>query len=77
MNFVLSSEELVEITGRKQRRKQVEQLVRMRIPYELNAIGKPIVLRQWIEARFSSQSSAKQNISARTNLIKRMKTGEL
>ncbi|WP_373318463.1 DUF4224 domain-containing protein [Alteromonas salexigens] len=77
MSFVLTSEELVEITGRKQRGKQIEQLIRMKIPYELNAIGKPIVVRQWIESRYYSQSSHKQSESARTNLIRRMTTGEL
>lgn len=77
MSLVLSSEELIEITGRKQRGKQIEQLIQMRIPYELNAIGKPVVIRQWLEARFSNHSSAKQSISARTNLMKRMETGEL
>lgn len=50
MQMFLSQVEVAELTGRKQRRKQVEQLIFMRIPFTLDAFGWPKVLRQTIEA---------------------------
>lgn len=41
----LDDEELFELTGRKQRRLQIEALKRMLIPFRINAIGRPIVTR--------------------------------
>jgi hypothetical protein len=50
MQLFLSQVEVAELTGRKQRRKQVEQLIFMRLPFTLDAFGWPKVLRQTIEA---------------------------
>jgi hypothetical protein len=41
----LSDQELIELTGRKTRRLQIEQLKRMLIAFRINAIGKPVVTR--------------------------------
>lgn len=40
---VLTHEQLVEITGFKTRRRQVEELNRMRIPCRVRGDGRPIV----------------------------------
>ena len=50
MSLFLSKEEIAELTGRKQRQKQVEQLTVMRITFTLDAFGWPKVLRKSIEA---------------------------
>jgi len=50
MQMFLSQVEVAELTGRKQRRKQVEQLIFMRLSFTLDAFGWPKVLRQTIEA---------------------------
>ena len=49
MNTFLTHEEIVELTGRKQRTKQVLQLQRMRILFILDALGRPKVLRRNLE----------------------------
>lgn len=41
----LSDDELRELTGRKVRRLQIEQLRRMLIPFHVNALGRPVVTR--------------------------------
>lgn len=42
----LSEEELIELTGRKIRKLQIEELKRMLISFRINAIGKPVVTRE-------------------------------
>lgn len=54
MSLFLSKEEIAELTGRKQRQKQVEQLTAMRITFTLNAFGWPKVLRKSIEAELGA-----------------------
>jgi hypothetical protein len=49
MNTFLKADELAELTGRKRRDKQIEALQRMRIPYLVNAAGRPVVARTAIE----------------------------
>lgn len=41
----LNDQEVFELTGRKIRRLQIEQLRRMLIPFHINALGKPIIAR--------------------------------
>ncbi|KQV50063.1 hypothetical protein ASC93_11115 [Massilia sp. Root335] len=45
----LSKEEVAELTGRKYKRLQIEQLRKMGIPFWLNAVGAPIIARATIE----------------------------
>jgi len=42
-NMFLTQEELVELTGRKIKSKQIEVLRRMALPFWVNACGKPVV----------------------------------
>lgn len=43
--FFLTEEEVYELTGRKVRRLQIEQLRRMLIPFHVNALGRPVITR--------------------------------
>lgn len=52
----LSDHELAELTGRKLRRLQIDQLRRMLIPFHVNALGRPVVTR----AAIIGVQSAKQ-----------------
>lgn len=45
----LSAEELVQLTGRKVRSKQIDMLRRMGIPFFVNALGRPVVARASVE----------------------------
>lgn len=54
MQIFLSRDEVAELTGRKQRRKQVEQLIFMRMPFTLDAFGWPKILRKTLEADLGS-----------------------
>lgn len=45
----LTPEEIAELTGRKLRRLQVEQLRTMGIPFYVNAVGRPVVVRSVLE----------------------------
>ncbi len=50
-NLFLTQEELVELTGRKIKSKQIEELRRMALPFWVNACGKPVVPVTAIEGR--------------------------
>ncbi|GEA10475.1 DUF4224 domain-containing protein [Alteromonas sp. KUL49] len=50
-DFFLSQEEVARLTGFKQKKKQVQQLIRMRIPHELDSWEYPIILRRTVENR--------------------------
>lgn len=50
-NMFLTQEELVELTGRKVKSKQIEALRRMGLPFWVNAVGKPVVSVAAIEGR--------------------------
>jgi len=45
----LSVDELVELTGRRIKGKQIDALRRMGVPFFVNALGKPVVARQSVE----------------------------
>jgi hypothetical protein len=50
-DMFLNQDELVILTGRPQKSKQIEQLRRMGVPFYVNAVGKPVVARAIIEGR--------------------------
>ena len=50
-SIVLTSDELRQITGRKQHRAQVQVLRELGIPYKVRADGQPIVARHaWFQS---------------------------
>jgi hypothetical protein len=51
INTFLSVEELVVLTGRKVKSKQIEALRRMGIAFFVNAAGRPVVARSVVEGR--------------------------
>ena len=53
----LSKTEVAELTGRKQRQKQIEQLTSMHITFTLDAFGWPKVLRKTIETELGASDS--------------------
>lgn len=61
MILFLSKEEIAELTGRKQRQKQVEQLTVMRITFTLDAFGWPKVLRKSIEAELGASPNQRNS----------------
>ena len=50
-DMFLSTEELVQLTGRKVKAKQIDALRRMGIVFFVNALGSPVVARVAIEGR--------------------------
>jgi hypothetical protein len=50
-DMFLNQDELVILTGRKIKSKQIEALRRMGLPFHVNACGKPVVARVVIETR--------------------------
>lgn len=52
----ISKEELVELTGRKIRSKQIDALRRMGVPFFVNACGRAVVARSVIEGRTGAVS---------------------
>jgi hypothetical protein len=51
MSTFLTSAEVIELTGRKVKSKQIEALRSMGLPFWVNAIGKPVVATAAIEGR--------------------------
>jgi hypothetical protein len=47
----LDSNEIIELTGRKIKSKQIEALRRLGLPFFVNACGKPVVSRTAIDGR--------------------------
>lgn len=43
MSIFLSHDDVSALTGRKTKAKQFEMLLRMRLPFWVNAIGRPVV----------------------------------
>lgn len=56
MSWLLSEDELIEFTGLKQPKKQIQFFSKNNIPFEINALGRPKVLREAIENRINSKS---------------------
>jgi hypothetical protein len=53
----LNPEELAAYTGYRQRRRQIRELERRGVPYELNATGAVLVARATIEQRLGVESA--------------------
>lgn len=51
MSTFLNCEDIVFLTGRKTKTKQVEALRKMGLPFWVNAIGKPVVTVSAVEGR--------------------------
>lgn len=58
----LRPEELVVLTGRKVKSKQIDALRRMGVAFFVNALGKPVVARSAIEGRVDA--SAQRTVRA-------------
>jgi hypothetical protein len=50
-NMFLSTEELVQLTARKVKAKQIQALRSMGVPFFVNALGQPVVARVAVEGR--------------------------
>lgn len=58
MGMFLTADDLVELTGRRIKSKQIEALRRMGLPFHVNAVGKPVVPASAIEGRKPPPASA-------------------
>lgn len=58
-DMFLDQDDLVILTGRKIKSKQIEALRRMGLPFHVNAVGKPVVARVAIEGRAADAPSKK------------------
>ena len=56
----LTDQEIVELTGRKLRRLQIDQLRRMLVPFNVNAFGRPVVTRTALTGAQSAKKEAAQ-----------------
>lgn len=59
LTMFLSADQVEELTGRKLKRLQIEQLRKMGIPFFVNAAGRPIVTRTAIEGREQAPTTKK------------------
>lgn len=59
-DMFLTKEEVVELTGWKNKKKQVEQLRKMGLPFWVNARDAPIIPRSAIEGRREAPQPAKR-----------------
>jgi hypothetical protein len=50
MSTFLTPKEVVSLTGRKQKRPQKKQLDSLKIPYSIDADGRPVVFKSSVEA---------------------------
>lgn len=62
MGMFLTADELVELTGRKVKSKQIEALRRMGLPFHVNAIGRPVVAAATIEGRKEPAPAAPEKV---------------
>lgn len=54
----LTPEEITELTGRKHKSKQVEELRKMGVAFRINAVGRPVVTRVAVEGRAQKADEA-------------------
>lgn len=66
-SLFLLPEEVIELTGRKQRQKQLQQLTNMDIKFTIDALGRPKVLRKAVEMLLAGDSTWQSN-QTKTNL---------
>lgn len=60
MTLFLDDSELVTLTGRRMKSRQIEWLRDAGIPFRVNATGHPVVTRAAIEGRQPAEQSAPQ-----------------
>jgi len=58
--FFLTEDELVRFTGYSQAKKQIAHLCKIGVPFELNSLTKPIVLREALLKKMSGSNHAIQ-----------------
>lgn len=57
MGMFLNMSELVELTGRRFKSKQIEALRRMGVPFRVNAVGRPVVATAAVEGSRAAPSA--------------------
>lgn len=67
----LSEEELVQLTGRKVKAKQIEALRRMGIAFFVNALGRAVVARVAVEGK----TDAVKQVMSRSSWVPRVLAG--
>lgn len=67
MSIFLTRDEVIELTGRKQRLKQIEQLCFLQLPFVLDALGWPKVLRRAVERELALTESNASDAPATIN----------
>lgn len=55
----LDADELIELTGRKMKSKQIEALRKCGLAFIVNAVGRPVVARSAIEGRAAAPAAQK------------------
>jgi len=65
----LSNQELVLLTGRKIKAKQIQALRSMAIPFFVNALGRPVVARVAVEGRTAVASERVANTSWQPRVV--------
>ena len=76
MNLFLSKNEVADLTGRKQRQKQLLQLTAMRITFTIDAFGWPKVLRKAIEAELGANPTWQSTKSRSTLKASELNLGD-
>lgn len=61
-DMFLTKDEVAELTGRKTKSKQIEQLRTMRIPFWVNALDAPVVPRSAIEGRKTLEPTLREKV---------------
>lgn len=59
MSAFLDEAELVKLTGRAQKKKQIDQLRTMGLPFFVNAVGRALVARAVIEGKSAPVTAPK------------------
>ncbi|WP_081921913.1 DUF4224 domain-containing protein [Hydrogenophaga intermedia] len=65
----LTDDELAELTGRKQRARQVAALRAQGVPFVINAQGRPVVARSFFDGRPGSAAAAQPATPWRSNKL--------
>lgn len=65
----LSAQELVQLTGRKVKAKQIQALRSMAIPFFVNALGRPVVARVAVEGRTSAPGDRSPRVSWQPRVV--------
>jgi hypothetical protein len=60
MSVFLEQADLVILTGRPQKSRQISALRKMGIPFHVNDVGKPVVARTAVEGKKSAEAPRKK-----------------